>query len=163
MYLLLLWLGLNLKSPPYRLQLAKGLYSDIEITPNDEEEFIEKVAQKIHEYELETAAILLLESSKPLVWIGGEMGRFFISPFAPIISEEWGITSEKVFLVFEKRENIEKLLKRLEQLTQEKDKKARDAKRAAKEKKAADKKVAEAEGSEQPQAKKTSLRKRLHI
>ena len=35
--------------------------------------------------------------------------------------------------------------------------------RAAKEKKAADKKVAEAEGSEQPQAKKTSLRKRLHI
>jgi len=64
------------------------LYSDIEITPKDEEEFIEKVAQKIHEYELETAAILLLESSKPLVWIGGEMGRFFISPFAPIIREE---------------------------------------------------------------------------
>jgi hypothetical protein len=40
------------------------------VTPKDEEEFIEKVAQKIHEYEMETAAILLLESSKPLVWIG---------------------------------------------------------------------------------------------
>ncbi len=139
------------------------MYSDIEITPKDEEEFIEKVAQKIHEYELETAAILLLESSKPLVWIGGEMGRFFISPFAPIISEEWGITSEKFFLIFEKRENIEKLLKRLEQLTQEEDKKAREVKRAAKEKKEADKKAAETVGIEQPQVKKTSLRKRLHI
>ena len=143
--------------------MAKGLYSDIEITPKDEEEFIEKVAQKIHEYELEPPAILLLESSKPLVWIGGEMGRFFISPFAPIISEEWGITSEKFFLVFEKRENIEKLLKRLEQLTQEEDAKAREAKRAAKEKKEAEKKAAKTEGGGQPQVEKTGLRKRLHL
>jgi ABC-type Zn2+ transport system substrate-binding protein/surface adhesin len=154
---------LNLKSPPRRLQAAKSLYSDIEITPKDEEEFIENVAQKIHEYELDTAAILLLESSKPLVWVGGEMGRFFISPFAPIISEKWGITSEKFFQVFEKRENIEKLLKRLEQLTQEEDDKAREAKRSAKEKKEAERKAAEAEGWEQSQAEKTGLRKRLHI
>jgi ABC-type Zn2+ transport system substrate-binding protein/surface adhesin len=111
------------------------LYYDVEITPELEAEYIEKVAQKIHEYEMETAAILLLEGSKPLVWVGGEMGRFFISPFIPIISDKWGVTSEKFFLVFEKRENIEKLLKRIEQLAQEADDKKRAEKNAAKEKK----------------------------
>jgi ABC-type Zn2+ transport system substrate-binding protein/surface adhesin len=142
------------------------LYYDVEVTPKDEEEFIEKVAQKIHEYEMETAAILLLESSKPLVWVGGEMGRFFISPFVPVISDKWGIVSEKFFLIFEKRENIEKLLKRLEELTQEDDAKAKEEKRAAKEKKEAGKKAAEAAkaaGVEQPKAEKKGLRKRLHI
>ena len=142
------------------------MYYDVEVTAKDEDEFIEKVAQKIHEYEMETAAILLLESSKPLVWVGGEMGRFFITPFVPIISDKWGITSEKFFLVFEKRENIEKLLKRLEQLAQEDDAKAREAKKAAKEKKEAEKKAAaeaKTEGREQPQEEKKSLRKRLHI
>jgi ABC-type Zn2+ transport system substrate-binding protein/surface adhesin len=142
------------------------LYYDVEVTPKDEEEFIEKVAQKIHEYEMETAAILLLESSKPLVWIGGEMGRFFISPFVPVISDKWGVTSEKFFLIFEKRENIEKLLKRLEELTREEDSKNKEAKRVAKEKKEAEKKAAEeakAQGSQQSQAEKKGLLKRFHI
>ena len=113
--------------------MAKDLYYDVEITPEIEAEYIEKVAQKIHEQEMETAAILLLESSKPLVWVGGEMGRFFITPFVPIVSDKWGVTSEKFFLVFEKRENIEKLLKRLEALVEEDE----DKKRAEKEARAA--------------------------
>ena len=108
------------------------MYYDIEITPELETEYIEKVAKTIHEHEMETAAILLLESSKPLVWIGGEMGRFFITPFVPIISDKWGVTSEKFFLVFEKRENIERLLKRLEELTQEDEVKKREEKAARK-------------------------------
>ena len=143
------------------------MYYDVEITPELEAEYVEKVAQKIHEYEMETAAILLLESSKPLVWVGGEMGRFFITPFVPIISDKWGVTSEKFFLVFEKRENIEKLLKRLEQLAQEADDKKRAEKKAAKEKE----KQEEAEKKEatsippsdavQPDAEKKGWRKHL--
>ncbi len=109
------------------------MYYDVEVTPEEETELIEQVAQKIHEYEMETAAILLLESSKPLVWVGGEMGRFFITPFVPIISDKWGVKSEKFFLIFEKRENVERLLKRLEQLSMEDDEKKRAAKKAAKE------------------------------
>jgi ABC-type Zn2+ transport system substrate-binding protein/surface adhesin len=141
------------------------LYYDVEITPEVEAEYVEKVAQKIHEYEMETAAILLLESSKPLVWVGGELGRFFITPFVPIISDKWGVTSEKFFLVFEKRENIEKLLKRVEQLAQEADDKKKAEKKAAKEKK----KQEEAETKEsastptsdavQPEAEKKGWRK----
>jgi ABC-type Zn2+ transport system substrate-binding protein/surface adhesin len=143
------------------------LYYDVEITPELEAEYVEKVAQKIHEYQMETAAILLIESSKPLVWIGGELGRFFITPFVPIISDKWGVTSEKFFLVFEKRENIEKLLKRVEQLAQEADDKKKAEKKAAKEKK----KQEEAETKEaastptsdsvQPDAEKKGWRKHL--
>jgi len=142
------------------------LYYDVEITPELEAEYVEKVAQKIHEYEMETAAILLLESSKPLVWVGGEMGRFFITPFVPIISDKWGVTSEKFFLVFEKRENIEKLLKRVEQLAQEADDKKKAEKKAAKEKEKQEDEKKEAASTPtsdavQPGAKKKGWRKHL--
>ena len=74
------------------------------------------------------------------------MGRFFITPFVPIISDKWGVTSEKFFLVFEKRENIERVLKRLEQLTQEEDdtKKAEKAARKKEEQDTAQAKESEA-------------------
>ena len=108
------------------------MYSDVVITPELEGEYIEKVAKKIYEYDMETAAILFLESSKPLVWLGGEFGRFFITPFVPIINDEWGVTSEKFFLIFEKRENVEKLLKRLEALVQEEDAKKKEEKQTKK-------------------------------
>jgi hypothetical protein len=102
------------------------LYYDVEITPEEEEQLIEQVAKKINEYGMDTAAILLLESSKPLVWVGGEMGRFFITPFIPIVSEKWGVKSEKFFLIFEKRSNIERLLKRVETLAIETDMKKKE-------------------------------------
>jgi hypothetical protein len=104
------------------------LYYDVDVTPEEETELIEQVARKIHEYGMEAVAILFLESSKPLVWIGGEMGRFFISPFVPILSEDWGVKSEKFFLIFEKRENIDRLLKRCEELAQEEAKKKSEEK-----------------------------------
>ena len=147
--------------------MAQGLYYDVEITPETEAEYIEKVAQKIHEYEMETAAILLLESSKPLVWVGGEMGRFFITPFVPIISDKWGVTSEKFFLVFEKRENIEKLLKRVEQLAQEADDKKKEEKAARKkaeqEKAQANAPEGTSPSGEQPQTEKKGWRKYLPL
>jgi hypothetical protein len=156
-------LSLNLKSPSSGITLGEGLYYDVEITPEIEAEYIEKVAQKIHEQEMETAAILLLESSKPLVWVGGEMGRFFITPFVPIISDKWGVTSEKFFLVFEKRDNIERLLKRLEELAEEDDAKKRAEKEARK--KAAQEKAKEAEAAPpaegQSETEKKGWRKHL--
>jgi len=88
--------------------------------------------------------------------VGGEMGRFFITPFVPIISDKWGVTSEKFFLVFEKRENIEKLLKRLEQLAQEEDDKKKEekaAKKKAEQEKAKENEPAAASTSDQAQSK----------
>ncbi|RLI10745.1 hypothetical protein DRO42_00195 [Candidatus Bathyarchaeota archaeon] len=91
----------------------------MELTPEEEEEMIRKIARKIHKYGMEVATILFLESIKPLTYIGSQMGRFFISPFLPALGEGIGRGGEKFFMVFEKRENVEKLLAMLEELAKE--------------------------------------------
>jgi len=107
------------------------LYYDIEVTPEDEDEMISKIAEKIHQYGLDVAAILMIESVKPLSFIGAQMGRFFVSPFLPALGENVGMSGEKLFQIFEKHENVEKLIKAVEELTQEEEerKKAEKAKR----------------------------------
>ncbi len=108
------------------------MYWDLEITPEDEEMYIRKIAEVIHQYGMEVPAILFLESTKPLAYIGGELGRFFVSPFLPIISEEIGIKGEKFFMIFEKRGNVEKLIQLVEEMSQkEKEKTPEEAKSAA--------------------------------
>jgi len=91
----------------------------LEITPEEEERVIRKVASVIHKYGMDAAAILFLESFKPLVYIGGELGKFFISPFLPALGEEISISGEKFFRIFEKRENIERLITILEEMSAE--------------------------------------------
>jgi len=67
------------------------LYWDIEVTSEDEDEMIEKIAQKIHDSGMNVAAILMMESFKPMSYIGAQMGRFFVSPFLPVFGENIGI------------------------------------------------------------------------
>jgi hypothetical protein len=93
------------------------LHWDIEVTPKDEDEMIGKIALKIHQYGLDVAAILMLESVKPLSYIGSQMGLVFASPFLPFLGETVSITGEKFLKIFEKRENVEKLIKAVEDLT----------------------------------------------
>ena len=90
------------------------MFRHVEVNPEDEEEWIRKAAERIHKYRMEMPAILLLESVKPLVYIGGQMGRFFISPYLTIFSYDILLRSEKFFTIFEKRENVEKLIQQLE-------------------------------------------------
>jgi uncharacterized protein YdcH (DUF465 family) len=107
------------------------LFWDVEVTSEDEDEMIRKVADKIHQYGLDVAAILMIESVKPLSFIGAQMGRFFVSPFLPALGENVGMSGEKFLQIFEKHENVEKLIKAVEELTQEEEerKKAEKAKR----------------------------------
>ncbi len=105
------------------------MFWDMEITPEDEEETIKSAAEKIHKYGMEVAAILMLESVKPLTYIGGQMGRFFVSPFLPALGEKIGQSGEKFFRVFEKRENVEKLITLLEELVKEEDKAKEESKK----------------------------------
>ena len=93
------------------------MYWDIEVTSEDEDEMIMKIAHKIHEYGLDVAAVLMIESFKPLSYVGAQMGRFFVSPFLPAFGENMEIGGEKLFQIFEKRENVEKLVKAVEELT----------------------------------------------
>lgn len=76
------------------------------------------------------AAIFMIESFKPLSSIGAQMGRLFVSPLLPALGKDIGISGEKFFQIFEKHENVEKLIKAVEELTQkeEEQKKSEKAK-----------------------------------
>ena len=81
----------------------------------EEERLIHKIANKISEYGMNVPAILVLQSAKPLAYIGGELGVFFISPFLPVIGNKYSQYFEKAIDIFEKEDNIEKLIVILEQ------------------------------------------------
>ena len=82
-----------------------------------EEALIEKVAKKIVDSEWEAPAITLLQLIKPLAGIGGELGYFYLAPFLPLL-DNYGYD----FLdTFEKRENLEKLTRRIEKLYKERE------------------------------------------
>jgi hypothetical protein len=94
-----------------------GLFFDeTEITEEEVDEIIRKTAEKIHQYGMETVAILTLESVKPLVYIGGEMSRLMISPFLPALGPAANELGENLINVFEERENVEKLIVILEEM-----------------------------------------------
>jgi len=124
------------------------LYWDVEVTPEDEDEMIRKIAETIHKYGLDVAAILMIESVKPLSFIGAQMGRFFVSPFLPALGEDVGISGEKFLQIFEKHENVEKLITAIEELTREEE----EQKKAEKAKKLEEKR-AKIEAGEAPEKK----------
>jgi len=107
-----------------------------EITSEEENELIEQVAEKIHEYKMETVAILTLESVKPLAYVGGEMSRVFLAPFLPVLGRDLNEMGEKYITVFEERENIEKLIQLLEQKVKEEEAENKRKKQERAEKKA---------------------------
>ena len=124
------------------------MYWDVEVTPEDEDEMIRKIAKTIHKYGLDVAAILMIESVKPLSFIGAQMGRFFVSPFLPALGEDIGISGEKFLQIFEKHENVEKLITAIEELTREEE----EQKKAEKAKKLEEKR-AKIEAGEAPEKK----------
>ncbi|UCE38828.1 MAG: hypothetical protein JSW00_06280 [Thermoplasmata archaeon] len=77
-----------------------------------ERELIDNVAKRIVNSELEAPAIMLLQTIKPLIWIGGELAYFYLAPFLPLLDER----GYEFLDTFEKRENIERLIKRVEYL-----------------------------------------------
>ena len=82
---------------------------------SEEKEIIEKTAAKIANSEWSNLIMLLLRTGKPLFYIGGELATFFLSPLL-IMFEDKGF---KFINTLEKRENIEKLIARIEELEKE--------------------------------------------
>lgn len=82
-----------------------------------ESELIEKAAKRIVDTDVEGFVIWFLETIKPVVWISGELALFYLAPFLPLL-DNYGYD----FLdTFEKRENIELLIKRVEKLNKDKE------------------------------------------
>lgn len=87
-----------------------------ELPPEVEDEMIEKTARRIKEWGLDAPGLLLLESMKPLSYIAGQLSRVFLWPWLPIFGPATEKEVSRFINVFEKRENVEKLITRLEQL-----------------------------------------------
>jgi hypothetical protein len=107
------------------------------VTPEEEEELIKKVAEEIHKREMDAIAIILLQTFKPLSFIGAEMTRLFTFPYLPALGEENALSAEKMLHVFEKHENVERVLKTLEELADEDNKKRKEEKESRKKLRAA--------------------------
>jgi hypothetical protein len=82
-----------------------------------EKELIEKAARKIVNSQWEFPAMFLLQTVKPLVWIGGELAYFFLAPFLPLLEDK----GYDFLDTFEKRENVELLIKAVERLHMERE------------------------------------------
>lgn len=98
-----------------------------ELSPERAESLIEKLAQWIVNHRLETPAILFLESVKPLSFIGSQMWLMYGVPMLGIVVDEH--SSSEFGLLFENRENVETLIRKIEILAREADKKRKEEKK----------------------------------
>lgn len=98
-----------------------------EITEARRNQLIEAIAQKVGQYGMITPAIFFLEMNKPLSYIGSQAMHFF----SPIVSVLFTSFEEYAYF-FEDRQNIERLISRLEEVSAELDAKAKAAREAAK-------------------------------
>lgn len=86
------------------------------LTP-EEQEIFRKIAQKVVDWNMTVPAILFLESVKPLNYLGSQTMVFF-EPFvtaifsAPVSVREYNLFRQ----MMEKRENVERLLQKIEEL-----------------------------------------------
>jgi len=102
------------------------MFSHHEVTPEEEEEVIMRVAQEVRKRRMVVPAIMLLETFNPMSFVGATMGRFFLSPILPALGEDLGMKGEIILQVFEKHRNIEKLVSLIEAMEQEDKAKAAD-------------------------------------
>jgi hypothetical protein len=90
-----------------------------ELSEEEVDAIILATSKRIKKYGMEMAAIMALESFKPLVYVGGELTRLTLSPFFPIFGSNIDMWGEKLINVFEDRENIDKLILLLEKMSTE--------------------------------------------
>ena len=84
--------------------------------PPTDEELIERIAREVVDRRLAAPTTFLLESSKPLTFIASQ-GLFALGPF---VDAALDVPSYERFCeMIEKRENVEKLLQRIEALEEE--------------------------------------------
>lgn len=97
-----------------------GFFKDTELPQEEVDAIILETAKRIKKYGMEMAAIMTLESLKPIVYVGGELTRLTLSPFFPLLGSDISIWGEKLIDVFEDRKNINKLILLLEKMSEEK-------------------------------------------
>ena len=88
----------------------------VEITEERANEVIEKVSKFVAERHMASAAILAIESLRPLSFIGSQ-ALFFVEPFAQVFVNEKEY--QEFAAMIEKEENLKKLMRRIDELDYE--------------------------------------------
>ena len=84
----------------------------------DYTKIIDDIAEYIHKKKLEVPAVMFLEMNKPLSLFYSSI--FLVS--TPVLGAFLGPERmRKLYLIMEKRENIEKLIRRIEEVSKEKE------------------------------------------
>lgn len=87
-----------------------------DIPPQRRAEIITKIAQKTVDLRLTPIAIVLLESTKPLSFVGSQLMVFF----QPIVTAVFPFHQyEEIAALFEDRNNVELLIQTIERLEEE--------------------------------------------
>jgi len=91
---------------------------EFEVTEERKKILINKIAQKVIDYRLSPVAIIFLESSKPLSFLGNQF-MIFMQPFyrALFSFREY----EEIAAMLEDRSNVEALICEIERLEEERD------------------------------------------
>ena len=92
------------------------MFWDEDLTSEDVDDIVEWTAREIYRYGMETAAILFLESYKPMSRVGASMGQVFLFPLLPLFGDSAIVKGDKFFRTFQEHENVEKLIQRLEHI-----------------------------------------------
>jgi hypothetical protein len=100
-----------------------------DLPPEEEDELIEKLAQNIIKRRMGLMAQLTLETISPISKLGADLGMTLLGPYL----EFFGV--EKVTALFRKRENLTRLMDRIDELEMEKSRKREAAKKKKKEEK----------------------------
>lgn len=82
-----------------------------ELTEEETDELIERAASEIERRKLEAPAVLVLEAHKPLAFVGSQTSIMFAPFIAPFLGFEFVNNYSRLFA---KRENVERLLLRIE-------------------------------------------------
>jgi hypothetical protein len=95
------------------------MFSSDEISCEDEERIIKKIAKIIYDKKMDMPALYMLEIFMPIASISGQMARMFISPILPLYGWENRDKGEMLITVFQKKENVLKLQIEIEKLIEE--------------------------------------------
>jgi len=96
------------------------MFSDEELTPEEVDKMLESIARKVVDREMEMFAKFILGMSWPFAFIGGQLGRVFISPYLFVFGDKENTVSKRIF-IFEKKENIFKLIDKIDEFTEERE------------------------------------------
>ena len=90
------------------------MYLGDEIGPEEAEALLREIAKRIWDYGMETAAIMFLETSKPIAFIGAQMGQAVLLPLLNFAGDVQMERGDKYLSVVQSKDNLEKLIQMLE-------------------------------------------------